>query len=207
VAEVLETTAPEVRSTLTGLSRLSEAVATRDQQIQQLFDRAENVSGVLAGRDEDLAALLADSTQVLDVLYQRRETIRRIIAGTGELSRHLSGLVDDNERHLTPALTKLNRVVGVLRKNEENLDEILRVGEVYGREFANVGGTGRWFDASLKFPRGAAVCSTEPSTALSPLLDPLLSKVNEGVNGRSTPCLPLGPAAQARLGLTEGGPR
>lgn len=204
LSEVLETTTPEVRGTLTGLTRLSASVASRDEQIKQLFDRAEGVSGVLAARDEDLSALLADSSRVLETLHERRETILRIIAGTGELSRQLTGLVEENGRHLTPALTKLNRVLGVLRENERNIDEILEVGEVYAREFANVGGTGRWFDASLKLPRGAAVCSTEPSTALSPLLDPLLSAVNETVNGRSTPCLPLGPAARSRLGLPEG---
>lgn len=203
LSAVLEGVAPEVRGTLTGLSRLSRSIAGRDEQIRELLSRARSVSGTLAARDQDVVALLEQSSLVLDTLHERRRVIRSVITGTGELSRQLRGLVRDNQGQIGPALAQLDRVVDVLQRREKDLDETLRLAEIYGREFTNVGGSGRWFDASLKFPRGFAVCSTEPTTGLSALLDPVLRAVG-GATGSSQPCLPLGPAATSRLSGTGG---
>lgn len=195
LSETLTRTAPEMTQTLRGLSRISRSVSARDEEIRELFARTSFVSGLVADRDADIARLLTDTSTVLAELERRRATITRIIDGTTDLARQLSGLVTDNAAALEPALTKLNGVLAVLRKNRANIDEALEVGAVYGREFANVGGTGRWFDASLKFPQGAAVCSTGGlPVGIGSLLDSVLTQLNESVNGSDQPCLPLGPA-------------
>lgn len=193
LSSVLETTAPELTGTLSGLSRLSRAISSRDEQIRQLFARAARVSGVVADRDQEIGQLLRASNQVLGVLARRREVISRIIGGTTELADQLRGLVADNRATLRPALTKLNQVLAVLKANRAQLDETLTWTAVYAREFTSVGGTGRWFDASIKFPRGLAAC-TNGTTPLDQLLGPLLAQANQAANGSSTPCLPLGPA-------------
>jgi len=193
LSSVLRTTAPELRGTLRGLSRLSHAVTTRDDEIRELFAHAENVTGVVAARDQEITQLVGASNNVLEVLSSRRETIARIIQGTSELSVQLRGLVADNARELKPALTKLNTVLEVLRRNKTQLDEILKWGTVYAREFTNVGGSGHWFDASIKVPRGFAVCNND-NLALGGFLAPILSQINQAVNGSTAPCLPLGPA-------------
>lgn len=195
LSETLTRTAPEMTETLRGLSRISASVTVRDEEIRELFARTSFVSGVVADRDADIARLLTDTSTVLAELERRRATITRIIDGTSDLARQLSGLVRDNAADLEPALTKLNGVLAVLRKNRANIDEALEVGAVYGREFANVGGTGRWFDASLKFPQGVAACSTGGLPAgIGTLLDTVLSQLNTAVNESDKPCLPFGPA-------------
>jgi len=195
LSESLNATAPQMTGTLRGLSRLSRAVSSRDEQIRELFSRTKQVSGVVAARDDDLAKLLTDTTSVLVVLDQRRATISRIIQGTTALSRQLTGLVRDNQASLKPALTRLNTVLAVLRANRREIDKSIDLATVYGREFLNVGGSGRWFDASIKIPRGMAVCTTESSTPfLTGLLDTALGSLNQVVNGSSSSCLPLGPA-------------
>ncbi|MGA8257802.1 MAG: MCE family protein [Nocardioides sp.] len=200
LAETLSSTAPELQGALTGLSRISRSVTTRDDEIETLFRRADEVTGIVAERDVELGELLTASDQVLETLAERRRTITRIIDGTVDLARELEGLVDDNRAALKPALDDLDRVLQVLRANADNLDETLAVTAVYAREFTNVGGTGPWFDASIKLPRGAALCSTNDSTApLGDLFDPVLSELNQAVNDSATPCLPLGPAIASRL--------
>lgn len=195
LSETLTRTAPEMTETLRGLARISKSVTVRDEQIRELFGRTSFVSGIVAERDADIARLLADTDTVLAELDRRRETITRIIDGTSDLARQLGGLVEDNAEQLEPALTKLNSVLAVLRKNRANIDEAIKVGAVYGREFANVGGTGRWFDASIKIPRGFAVCTTGGLPAgVGGLLNTLFSQINQNVNGSDKPCLPLGPA-------------
>lgn len=197
LSETLTRTAPEMTETLRGLSRISRSVSQRDEEIRELFARTSFVSGVVAERDADIAALITDTDTVLAELDRRRATITRIIAGTTALARQLSGLVADNHEQLEPALNQLNGVLAVLRKNRTNLDEILKVGAVYGREFANVGGSGRWFDASIKAPRAISLCSTGGLPGgVATLLDSVLSQINQNVNGSEKPCLPLGPAVQ-----------
>lgn len=196
LSATLRSTAPEMTQTLRGLSRISRAVTTRDSEIRALFQRTSQVSGVVAARDQDIAKLLTDTNTVLAELDRRRQTISAIINGTGALARQLSGLVADNRAQLRPALDKLNRVLAVLRKNRANIDQIIRVGLVYGREFTDVGGSGRWFDSSIKIPNGIAACQTAGLvTPLSTLIGGILSQVNQAVNNSSKPCLPLGPAA------------
>lgn len=206
LAETLRTTAPEMEGALTGLSRLSRTVTTRDDQLAELFDRASSVTGAIAARDQDLADLLTASDEVLDFLDQRRDVIRQIIRGTRALAEQVTGLVDDNARVLRPALRDLDSVLRVLRANKRNLDTTLRYAATYGREFTNVGGTGEWFDASLKVPRGLALCSTGDSTdPTGGVLDPLLSALNQATNGSDTPCIPLGPALSSRIDQSEAG--
>jgi phospholipid/cholesterol/gamma-HCH transport system substrate-binding protein len=197
LSEVLDKTAPELSGTLRGLSRLSTSVSSRDDQIRELFARTNQVSRVLADRDRDIAKLLTDTNKVLTMLDRRRKTISEIIDGTSDLAHQLSGLVKDNRAQLGPALSKLNGVIAILRKNERQLDELLKLTAVYAREFNNVGGSGRWFDASVKVSQGSALCSTgtDAAPAIGGVLDGILSQINQATNGSSQPCLPLGPAA------------
>lgn len=196
LSTTLTRTAPEMGETLRGLSRLSASISTRDSEIRELFDRTSAVSGVVAARDRDIARLLTDTTTVLAELDRRRRTITSIIDGTVRLAGQLSGLVTDNAAQLAPALASLNGVLKVLRANRRNIDDVLRVGAVYGREFVNVGGSGRFFDASVKIPRGLALCPNGGlPLALDGVLEPILSQLNGSVNDSAKPCLPLGPAA------------
>ncbi len=198
ISGVLDSTAPDLRGTLVGLGRLSLTVSTRDAQLRRLFASADSVTGTVAARDRDLARLLGSSDQVLQMLEARRAVISRIIVETTALSRQLRGLVADNRRTVGPALAKLGRVLAVLRRNRGNLDESLRLTALYGREFSNVGGSGRFFDGSITAPRGLAVCTVSPRNALSGIIDPLLSSLNKAANGSSAPCLPVGPASDSR---------
>ena len=204
LAETLKVTAPEMDGALDGLSRLSQTVTKRDADISELFRHTRSVSGVVAQRDEELAELLSASDDVLEVLEQRRKTIRAIIVDTRRLALQLEGLVGDNRAVLRPALRDLNTVLKTLRANEKNLETSLTYAAPYAREFTNVGGSGRWFDATMKFPSNFALCSTGDSTeATKGLFDPVLSIINQQINGSSEPCLPLGPALTTRGG--EGG--
>ena len=51
---------------------------------------------------------------------------------------------------LNPALTHLDSVVQVLNKNQQNLDNSLRLMAPFYRVFANTLGTGPWFDTYIQ---------------------------------------------------------
>ena len=55
----------------------------------------------------------------------------------------------DSREDLRPALQKLESVVDVLNKNQDNIDNGLRLLAPFARVFANTLGTGPWFDTFI----------------------------------------------------------
>lgn len=197
LAEALRGAAPRVRDTLTGLSALSRSLASRDQQIRDLLQRARNVSGLVASRDTEIVTLITASNDVLDVLHRRREDIHQLLTGTRDLSDQVSKVVADNNATLGPALERLASVMEVLRHNDDNLDRILTRLPDYLRLLSSASGTGRWLETDLMIPRGAGLCDTGTDRRLADLIDPMLTRANQSVNGTAAPCLPVGPAVDS----------
>lgn len=194
ISTVLDRSAPELRPTLTSLTRISKAVSSRDDKIRRLFADTRTVSGVVAARDQDLASLLKSSSQVLRMLDDRREVLDQLITGTELLARQLRAIISENEALLSPTLAKLDGVLKVLRKDRQQIADILTDATAYARSFTGVAGTGRYFDSTVAFPQGVAVCATGSTGRLGGLLEGALSQANDAINKSGQPCLPLGPA-------------
>lgn len=146
LADAFRGTPNDVRASLTGLSRLSQTIASRDAQLRVLLNRAKGVTDVLATRDQDLIGILKDTDLVLQEVHARREAIHRLLLTTTTLSEQLIGLVRENRATLAPALANLRGVVDVLHQNEANLDRSISEMAPFVRLFANNLGNGRWFD-------------------------------------------------------------
>lgn len=153
MADLTRNTPDEFRSALDGLSRLSANVAEKDDQINDLLVNLERVSTVLDERDEDIVALMRDSDVLFRALVARRKAVHDLLVSSTTLSKELSTLVRQSRDDLKPALTHLENVVAVLNKNEDNLDNSLRLMAPFYRVFANTLGTGPWFDTWISnFP-------------------------------------------------------
>jgi phospholipid/cholesterol/gamma-HCH transport system substrate-binding protein len=150
LADLMRNTPEEFRRALDGVSALSANVAARDEQINQLLGNLERTSKVLDERDTDIIQLMRDSRVLFDALVKRREAIHNLLVSTSRLSRELTLLVQQSRADLKPALTHLENVVAVLNKNEDNLDNSLRLMAPFYRVFANTLGTGPWFDTWIQ---------------------------------------------------------
>jgi phospholipid/cholesterol/gamma-HCH transport system substrate-binding protein len=188
MTELLDATGPDIKEMLNGLGRLSRVVSSQDAEFRQLFERTTVVTGALASRDREFGQLITSSNRVLKVLKQQRKTIDRIIAGTTALSVQLTGLVHDNEADFNAALKHLNRVLAVLRDNRKQIDQIIEIGDVYAREFVNVVGTGPWFDSTVKFPNGMALCANGGAG----VVEQIVADAFAGVSGTGEACIPFG---------------
>jgi phospholipid/cholesterol/gamma-HCH transport system substrate-binding protein len=152
-ADLTRNTPEEFRRALDGVSALSANVAARDEQINQLLGNLERVSNVLDARDADILALMRDARVLFRALVQRREAIHNLLVSTTRLSKELTLLVRQSRADLKPALTHLENVLAVLNKNEDNIDNSLRLMAPFYRVFANTLGTGPWFDTYIQnFP-------------------------------------------------------
>ena len=150
VAELTENTPEEFQAALRGVSDLSANIAARDEQLNTLLGNLRKVSGVLGDRRQDLVALMRDGDKLFRALVARRQAVSDLLDSTSELSVQLTGLVRDTRTDLKPALDHLDSVVDVLNKNQENLDNSLRLMAPFYRVFASTLGNGPWFDTYIQ---------------------------------------------------------
>ena len=131
---------------LTGLSRLSRSISSRDAEIRSLLASTRTVTRALADRDVELTRLLGDADLVLEMLKQRRQVIADLLRNTARLAAELTSLVRDNRATLDPLLANLHSVVEVLRSNLSQLDRSVELLGPFARYSANNTGSGRWLD-------------------------------------------------------------
>ena len=149
LADLTRNTPEEFQRALRGVSALSETVASRNEQVNSLLKNLKRVSTVLDARDDDIVGLMDDADVLFRSLLQRRQAIHDLLVSTSDLSQQLTGLVRDSRADLKPALDHLESVLGVLTKNEDNLDTSLRLLAPFYRYFANVFGNGPWWDTYI----------------------------------------------------------
>lgn len=150
LADLTRNTPEEFRAALKGVSELSANIAARDAQINSLLTNLKRVSTVLDARSDDIIQLMKDADVLFQALIERRDQIHRILVSTTTLSSELTLLVRQSRDDLKPALTQLKSVLDVLVKNEDNLDNSLRLMAPFYRVFANTLGNGPWFDTYIQ---------------------------------------------------------
>ena len=153
LAALTKNTPEEFRSALRGVSALSVNVAEKDAELNTLLQNLRKVSGVLGDRRQDIVTLMRDGDTLFRALVARREAIHNLLVATSNLSKQLTGLVQDTRADLKPALDNLQGVLDLLNSNQENLDSSLRLMAPFYRVFANTLGNGPWFDTIVQnFP-------------------------------------------------------
>lgn len=150
ISTTFEDSPEEVRASIKGLSQISRTVASRDKALRELLDHANGVTGVLAERSSDFTTLVKDGDKLFREISKRREAIHKLLKSSAALGIQLSGLVQDNDKEIGPALKGLNRVVTMLERNQSSLDRSIKLLAPYTRLFTNTLGNGRWFDSYVQ---------------------------------------------------------
>ncbi|AEF39348.1 MCE family protein [Hoyosella subflava] len=147
MADSLTDTPPHVRAALDGVSRLSESIAARNEELLALLASASTVTGVLDERADQINSLLVDGNQLLYELDLRRSAISELITNTSALAQQLTGLVRDNEQQMGPTLERLNSVLALLRENDDNLKRAIDGLAPYSLALGEQVGSGPYFQA------------------------------------------------------------
>ena len=147
LGDTVNAASPHIRSTFTGLSRISQAIASRDDSIQQLLARADRVTKLLSQRRGDLVTLMQRGDLVFKELIARRQDIHSLLVNAERLAVELRGLATDNQAQIGDALKQLDHALTFLRGREKQLDTTLTNLGPYASILINIIGTGPWFDA------------------------------------------------------------
>lgn len=149
LSDAFSATPGEIRGSIDGVARLSESIAKRDEQLRKLFGATKQTSKILADRNAEFERLIGNGGQLLAELNTRQAAIAQLLSGAKTIAAELSALVADNEVQIGPALTNLNKTIDLLNANQANISKTLTLAAPFYGLYANVLGTGRWFDAVI----------------------------------------------------------
>ena len=148
VAGTLDDAAPEIEAAFDGIARLSQSVASRDEQIQTLFESSSEVTKVLEARSEDIVDLMGNSDLVFQELQKRKRAVHTTCWSTPDRSPiELEGVAKDNEEQIGPALQEVDELLDLLVDKRDQLKATLHQLGPYVEILSNIIGTGPWFDA------------------------------------------------------------
>jgi phospholipid/cholesterol/gamma-HCH transport system substrate-binding protein len=147
LGDTVNAASPHIASTFNGLSRISQAIASRDESIQQLLGRAQRVTKLLSERRGDLVTLMKQGELIFQELIVRREAIHSLLVNAEKLAVELRGVATDNQAQIGDALKQLDTALVFLRGREKQLDTTLTNLGPYASILINIIGTGPWFDA------------------------------------------------------------
>ena len=147
LAETMEGSSPEVRGAIDGITRLSRTLNERDQAVSELLEKAAGTTDVLGQRSDQINQLMVDGNILFTELDLRRRALSELVVNIDELARQLSGLVQDNEAQLGPALDKLEGVSDLLIRNIDDIDLGLRRIVPYSTALSEAVASGPWFNA------------------------------------------------------------
>ncbi len=147
LGDTVNAASPHIEATFNGLSRISQAIASRDEGIQQLLGRADRVTKLLAQRRGDLVTLMKQGELVFQELLARRNAIHSLLVNAEQLAVQLRGVATDNQAQIGDALKQLHVALTFLRGREKQIDTTLTNLGPYASILINIIGTGPWFDA------------------------------------------------------------
>jgi phospholipid/cholesterol/gamma-HCH transport system substrate-binding protein len=150
VSVTLDQASPELRDAINGVGRLSQTISSRDETLRSLLSHAGDFSRVLSDRSEDLTTLIRQGNILFGELLARRDDVETLLSNVSRMSQSLGAVVDANAKNLKPTLESLNRVLGVLQQNKQNISKALDGLAVYATGLGEVVSSGPFFTAYLQ---------------------------------------------------------
>lgn len=165
VGDTLQAAGPELDAAFTGISRLSQSVASRDAELQSLLASTSDLSALLSERSADLVEIMKNGDLVFKELRARKDAVHKLLVNARNLAEALRGVAADNQKTIGPALAELDDVLTLLNEKDKQLRATLNAYGPYADILGNIIGTGPWFDAYVVNLAGFATGEFIPAAA------------------------------------------
>jgi phospholipid/cholesterol/gamma-HCH transport system substrate-binding protein len=131
-----------VATLIQGGTRLTSVVNDQEQEVRELLRQLRRVSEVLASRDDELVRILDDFGAVVAELAERRQDLRDLLRETNAASATAADIVAENRADLDRILTELHATTEILSRYQMDLAEALAYTGDSIEGFASIGFSG-----------------------------------------------------------------
>jgi len=150
VGDTLKAAGPSLGPAFKGVTRISEVITKRDDQIAELLTASRSISEQLSDSTGDLTALMRESNLVIEELLKRRKAIHNLLSDVSSITATINQILDDNADKFGPMLKDLDAITAALNARDAQLQAGLHNLAVTARYFANAIGDGPFIN--LYFP-------------------------------------------------------
>ena len=149
LADMFSKTAPQVQVAVQGLSRFSETLNRRDQELRSLLENAQKSTKVLAERTDQIVTLVNSSASLLRELRTESDALDQISGNISTLSQQLAGFVSENRQTFGPAVQKLNGLLGILANRKKELQISIKRLNQYAMSLGESVSSGPFFNGYI----------------------------------------------------------
>ena len=167
LSETFKDTPPALKVALHGVTRFSETLDRRDEQLRQLLANANKTTAVLAERSDQVLSLVTDSNALLAQLQQQSAALDQISNNVSAFANQVKGFIAENHDTLKPALDKLNGVLAILDNRKQVLQKVLSQLDRYLMSLGESAASGPFFNAYI--------ANLLPGQILQPYIDAAFS--------------------------------
>ncbi|MBS4102988.1 MCE family protein [Tsukamurella paurometabola] len=168
ISKVEEALPTDLRTTIDGVRRLSETIASRDEAFRNLFASSAGVSKILEERNQQLVGMFGQGRVLFKALNDRSASIHRVLVQSNEIAQALSSIGGEIRETLQPTLTELGKVIELLNNNYENLNRSITGLEQYVNQITESIGSGPYFQIILQNVLPANLAGQQPSSPGAP---------------------------------------
>jgi len=196
LAAAFADTPPQLQAAVASLSRFSQSLDSRDQQLRNLLANADKATKVLADRSDAVVSLIADSNALLAQLRTESSALDVVSGHVSALSQQLSGFVAENRQQIRPALDKLNGVLTTIANRKQQVQESIFRLNAFAMSLGESVSSGPFFNAYVANLLPGQFVQPFIDAAFSDLgLDPNVKLPSELVDPQTgqpaTPALPI----------------
>lgn len=149
LADEFSDTPPALKVALEGVSRFSQTLDERDEQLRDLLSNANKVTKVLAERSDEVVKLVTNTNSLLVQLKSERSALDQIANNLSAVAQQLKGFIAENRAALKPALDKLNGVLTILDNRKEQVQKAIKGLNGYALGLGEAVASGPFFKAYL----------------------------------------------------------
>lgn len=122
LSQTIDETYPQLSAALDGVSRFSDTIGKRDEDIRKLLANGNKIAGILGNRSQQINDLLVNSQVLLSAINERQYAVDTLLERVGAFSAQVKGFIDDNP-NLNRVLTQLKTISDVLVERKYDLGD------------------------------------------------------------------------------------
>ena len=147
LGDTINAASPHIRSTFTGLSRLSQAIATRDDDPAAARPRRRGHQAARRAQGRPGHPDEAGRPGLPGADREPQAPIHTLLVNAGGSRSSCAGVATDNQAQIGDALKQLDTALTLPARREKQIDETMHNLGPYASILINIIGTGPWFDA------------------------------------------------------------